>query len=514
MRVSVLLCRLSSASNDTSEQLHSTENVVSHTLMHRRSVYNEEGTWIAGPFGNLYQFHTGDGSWLSARERCLALDSDLVTIHDPKQLEWIVSHYPLHHGASSDRAVQVGLAYASHNDDEDWRWVDGNAFNASFLKWRRSGIANVSESKAGCAILNLDEMRLEGVQCDVAASFDKKNRFICERTRKRHLNHVQSSFPIWREFEQIMRLFGFNKAISTESAALSMKQESNEASEAAIVTAISAPKKRDQIEKSIVPALSATTQTALDVGATEESDLLSYNSTDQTLIPRIVLSKAANDTGDLDEKNHNLQRPRFGEKVEDADEKNNKRHEERKGTNKEGKQTVYEVLNKENKQLQGTSEKINDNVHSASSERTIQTLRPLEEPFVEAVGRAIKTIEDRTTEDQKLVGLFPDDKKVNIEEQVNEQKHNDSIMNEVRFTEAVNAARRLEEDFIDAIKEEIQENEEQFCEDEPKHETSALRDEKINEFFGVLSDFLRQAGRDELRELLDSNFSLKRRENQ
>uniref|UniRef100_A0A0K0D3A1 C-type lectin domain-containing protein n=1 Tax=Angiostrongylus cantonensis TaxID=6313 RepID=A0A0K0D3A1_ANGCA len=164
--------------------------------------------WIQAPNGFLYQFHSGYQSWLAAREFCLSQNSDLVTLRDKEQINWLLSHYAPTYPRFSERFVQIGLLLpdgASHN----WTyvngsnpWISGEPFDHSV------------DGKERCGLLRVHSRLLDDVDCELVSR--SRVRFICERDSEIHKQQQRSGNYLWRKVEQLMKYFQSTKNTSEE----------------------------------------------------------------------------------------------------------------------------------------------------------------------------------------------------------------------------------------------------------------------------------------------------------
>uniref|UniRef100_A0A915MFT8 C-type lectin domain-containing protein n=2 Tax=Meloidogyne javanica TaxID=6303 RepID=A0A915MFT8_MELJA len=162
------------------------------------SVSSEQAPWISGPQNQKYQFHIGKQSWLSAREKCLAQNADLVSIGSIEEMQWLLSHYKPQFNHLRERQVQIGLLLdtiegeAGSNSDSgltsrEWRWVNGKPLNLEITKWTMGEPFDHAKGKERCALLNINERRLDDVDCDLGSGAGFNYRFVCQRSHEKHI---------------------------------------------------------------------------------------------------------------------------------------------------------------------------------------------------------------------------------------------------------------------------------------------------------------------------------------
>ncbi|VDM60835.1 unnamed protein product, partial [Angiostrongylus costaricensis] len=155
--------------------------------------------WIQAQNGFLYQFHSGYQSWLAAREFCLSQNSDLVTLRDKEQINWLLSHYAPTYPRFSERFVQIGL-FLPDGANHNWTyvngsnpWISGEPFDHSV------------DGKERCGLLRVHSRLLDDVDCELASR--SRVRFICERDSEIHKQQQRSGNYLWRKVEQLMKYF-------------------------------------------------------------------------------------------------------------------------------------------------------------------------------------------------------------------------------------------------------------------------------------------------------------------
>ncbi|KAL7072648.1 hypothetical protein ACQ4LE_007991, partial [Meloidogyne hapla] len=185
------------------------------------SVPSEQAPWISGPQNQKYQFHIGKQSWLSAREKCLAQNADLVSIESFEEMQWLLSHYKPQFNHLRERQVQIGLLLdtiegetGSNSDStltsREWRWVNGKPLNLEITKWTMGEPFDHAKGKERCALLNINERRLDDVDCDLGASSGFNYRFVCQRSHEKHIEHESLNNPLWKKLEDILTFFGIS----------------------------------------------------------------------------------------------------------------------------------------------------------------------------------------------------------------------------------------------------------------------------------------------------------------
>ncbi|KAI1700547.1 lectin c-type domain-containing protein [Ditylenchus destructor] len=178
---------------------------------------DQNNPWISGPSNKKYQFHVGQQSWLSARESCLSQNSDLVSIESEEELEWILSHYQPQFRHLRERQIQIGLLVDSDSRDasmREWRWVSRHPLD-SVVQWTSGEPFDHAHGKERCAILNVNERRVDDVDCDLPGGPMHLFRFICERTHENHLKHEELNNPLWKKLEDILVFFGISEPSRT-----------------------------------------------------------------------------------------------------------------------------------------------------------------------------------------------------------------------------------------------------------------------------------------------------------
>uniref|UniRef100_A0A915M759 C-type lectin domain-containing protein n=1 Tax=Meloidogyne javanica TaxID=6303 RepID=A0A915M759_MELJA len=185
------------------------------------SVPSEQAPWISGPQNQKYQFHIGKQSWLSAREKCLAQNADLVSIESIEEMQWLLSHYKPQFNHLRERQVQIGLLLdtiegeAGSNSDSgltsrEWRWVNGKPLNLEITKWTMGEPFDHAKGKERCALLNINERRLDDVDCDLGSGAGFNYRFVCQRSHEKHIEHESLNNPLWKKLEDILTFFGIS----------------------------------------------------------------------------------------------------------------------------------------------------------------------------------------------------------------------------------------------------------------------------------------------------------------
>ncbi|KAF7640507.1 C-type lectin domain-containing protein [Meloidogyne graminicola] len=183
------------------------------------SIPIEQAPWISGPGNQKYQFHIGKQSWLGAREKCLAQNADLVSIESFEEMQWLLSHYKPQFNHLRERQVQIGLLLdtidgeVSSNSDSssrEWRWVNGKPLNLEITKWTMGEPFDHAKGKERCALLNINERRLDDVDCDLGASPGFNYRFVCQSSHEKHIEHESLNNPLWKKLEDILTFFGIS----------------------------------------------------------------------------------------------------------------------------------------------------------------------------------------------------------------------------------------------------------------------------------------------------------------
>uniref|UniRef100_A0A915CQ31 C-type lectin domain-containing protein n=1 Tax=Ditylenchus dipsaci TaxID=166011 RepID=A0A915CQ31_9BILA len=205
--------------------MESMEVVDSDALKHGYKFHNPvsadlNNPWISGPYDKKFQFHVGQQSWLSAREMCLSQNSDLVTIQSDQELDWILSHYKPQGRHLRERQIQVGLfvdpsARSADASMREWRWVNQHPLNSSMLPWTSGEPFDHSLGKERCALLNVNERRIDDVDCDLGGGPMHFYRYVCERTHDNHIKHEELNNPLWKKLEDILVFFGISTASKT-----------------------------------------------------------------------------------------------------------------------------------------------------------------------------------------------------------------------------------------------------------------------------------------------------------
>ncbi|CAI5448461.1 unnamed protein product [Caenorhabditis angaria] len=176
------------------------------------------GEWLESPWGDLYQFRAGDQTWLTAREHCLSLNSDLAVIKSAEQLDWILSHYAPISTRFSQRLVQIGLL-ATEGGSHEWKWVDGSELNNTVTVWTTGEpYDHSSEGKEKCALLNIEQRKLDDVDCEATSDDHRAVRYICERSSQKHVSQQKSNNYIWARIEQLFNFFGIGGSANTSAA--------------------------------------------------------------------------------------------------------------------------------------------------------------------------------------------------------------------------------------------------------------------------------------------------------
>ncbi|VDN04466.1 unnamed protein product, partial [Thelazia callipaeda] len=125
-----------------------------------RPFFQNYGTsWISDPEGYYYQFHLSEQSWNMGREYCLTLASDLVIIRSLQQLTFLFNC-------------------------REWEFtmIDVRMKNTTL------------DSRAQCALYDIDNRILKSIACGQTPEFDHINRFICQRSYVQYHEVSISSF--------------------------------------------------------------------------------------------------------------------------------------------------------------------------------------------------------------------------------------------------------------------------------------------------------------------------------
>ncbi|WKY06389.1 hypothetical protein Q1695_006521 [Nippostrongylus brasiliensis] len=155
--------------------------------------------WIAAPNGFLYQFHSGEQSWLAAREFCLSQNSDLVILRDKEQI--------------------VGLMIPD-GPNRDWMYLDGSKYNQSVISWMSGEpFDHTTDGLERCALLRVHARLLDDVDCEASARNSAPVRFVCERTAEGHKKQQLSENFLWRKLEQLLEFFGIGGQSSKPKSA-------------------------------------------------------------------------------------------------------------------------------------------------------------------------------------------------------------------------------------------------------------------------------------------------------
>ncbi|VDL80410.1 unnamed protein product, partial [Nippostrongylus brasiliensis] len=185
--------------------------------------------WIAAPNGFLYQFHSGEQSWLAAREFCLSQNSDLVILRDKEQIDWLLTHYAPTYARFNERYMQVGLMIPD-GPNRDWMYLDGSKYNQSvilssinqisFSSWMSGEpFDHTTDGLERCALLRVHARLLDDVDCEASARNSAPVRFVCERTAEGHKKQQLSENFLWRKLEQLLEFFGIGGQSSKPKSA-------------------------------------------------------------------------------------------------------------------------------------------------------------------------------------------------------------------------------------------------------------------------------------------------------